>query len=255
MFVDVTVAKRVEQAESRLGRAVVSNIEGAKIVDVDGGISAYARPGSPVNKMIALGFDGPVELAAAEAIWEEPPRIEASTLASPAFFASLPYQLVGFEHVLVRPLAQLPPRTHEVTVGDEAAWMRTLVDGFSAADGSGVVVDNYARAAIEQVMTDFARAEGFRRYTCVVAGEPAGAATMRIDDGIALLAGAATLPAMRRRGVQAALLAARLHDARAAGCEIAVITTAPGSLSQKNAMASGFALAYARAILERTERG
>jgi GNAT superfamily N-acetyltransferase len=255
MFVDVAVAKRIDRAESRLGRAVASVIEGARIVDVDGGISAYARPGSPVNKMIGIGFDGPVDLAAAEAIWEETPRLEASTLASPEFFAQLPYQLVGFEHVLVRQLSDLPPRTHEVTTGDEALWMSGLVEGFAAGDGTGAVVDNYARDAIEQVMRDFGRATGFLRYACALDGTPAGAATLRIDDGIAILAGAATLPAMRRRGVQAALLAARLHDAREAGCELATITTAPGSLSQKNAMKSGFTLAYARAVLQRPERG
>jgi GNAT superfamily N-acetyltransferase len=255
MFGDAVLARRIDQAESRLGRAVAQVIEGARIVDVDGGISAYARPGSPVNKMIGIGFDGPVDLAAAEAIWDEPPRLEAATLASPEFFAKLPYQLVGFEHVLVRSLSDLPPRTHAVTTGDEATWMRVLVDGFAAGDGTGAVIDNYARDAIEQVMRDFARAAGFQRYACMLDGAAAGAATLRIDDGIAILAGAATLPTMRRRGVQGALLAARLHDARDAGCELATITVAPGSLSQKNAMKSGFELAYARAVLQRPERG
>jgi len=34
-----------------------------------------------------------------------------------------------------------------------------------------------------------------------------------------------------------------------AGCDLAVITTAPGSKSQANVMRTGFALLYARAIL------
>ena len=49
--------------------------------------------------------------------------------------------------------------------------------------------------------------------------------------------------------MQAALIAARLADARARGAELAVITTAPGSQSQANVTRRGFALAYARAIL------
>ena len=65
---------------------------------------------------------------------------------------------------------------------------------------------------------------------------------------IAQFTGAATLPAHRRRGVQTALLAARLAAA-AAGCDLAVITTAPGTRSQRNAQRQGFDLLYTRAIL------
>ncbi len=49
--------------------------------------------------------------------------------------------------------------------------------------------------------------------------------------------------------VQTALLAARLTDARAAGCDVAVITTQPGSTSQQNAQRRGFDLLYTRATL------
>ena len=59
------------------------------------------------------------------------------------------------------------------------------------------------------------------------------------------------MPAHRRRGVQTALLSARLADAAAAGCDIAVITTQPGSKSQQNAQRRGFDLLYTRAILVR----
>jgi hypothetical protein len=46
-----------------------------------------------------------------------------------------------------------------------------------------------------------------------------------------------------------ALLSARLVDAAAAGCEVAVITTQPGSKSQQNAQRRGFDLLYTRATL------
>ena len=63
--------------------------------------------------------------------------------------------------------------------------------------------------------------------------------------------GAATAPAHRRRGVQTALLSARLADAAAAGCDIAVVTTQPGSKSQQNVQRRGFDLLYTRAVLVR----
>jgi predicted acetyltransferase len=68
---------------------------------------------------------------------------------------------------------------------------------------------------------------------------------------VAQLAGAATAPAHRRRGIQSALLATRLADATAAGCDVAVITTQPGSKSQRNAQRAGFDLLYTRAVLVR----
>src|SRR6476661_8565901 len=104
------------------------------------------------------------------------------------------------------------------------------------------------REAIENAERDFAAAGGIR-YAAFRDGVLAGGADFRITDGIAQLAGAATAPAHRRHGVQSALVAARLADARAAGCDVAVIITQPGSKSQENAQRRGFDLLYTRATL------
>ncbi|HLL23671.1 MAG TPA: GNAT family N-acetyltransferase [Kofleriaceae bacterium] len=260
MFVDSHLAARIDRVEARISRAIAAAIPGSSVIDVDGGVAVFTRPGSPINKIVGAGFDGPLdeaELARAEAVWPEPVRIELATLASPEAAAQLSargYRLLGFENMLVRPLVEEAAPAHEVRTDDDAAWMRILVDGFVEGDGTGALVDTFAREALEQVMRDFMNAKGFARYVAYLDGQPVGAATLRVDDGIAILAGAATLPLARRRGIQSALLAARLRDARVAGCTLAVIVTAPGSLSQKNAMKSGFQLAYSRAILQRPER-
>ena len=52
------------------------------------------------------------------------------------------------------------------------------------------------------------------------------------------------------RGVQMALLQARLNTAREAGCDIAITLTTPGSASQRNVERAGFSLAYTRAIVK-----
>ena len=83
-------------------------------------------------------------------------------------------------------------------------------------------------------------------------GVAVGGATMRIYRGVAQLCGAATLPAYRRRGVQTALLEARLADAAAAGCDLAVVTTLPGSKSHQNVQRRGFEILYTRAVLVRS---
>ena len=98
-------------------------------------------------------------------------------------------------------------------------------------------------------MRDLTVAAGVRRYVALRDGVLAGGASVRMAQGVAQLTGAATVSAHRRRGVQTALLSARLADAAAAGCDIAVITTQPGSKSQQNAQRRGFDLLYTRAIL------
>ena len=71
----------------------------------------------------------------------------------------------------------------------------------------------------------------------------------RVERVEAQLMAEASRAARRRRGIQTALLAARLTDAAAAGCYVAVVTTQPGSKSQQNVQRRGFDLLYTRAIL------
>jgi GNAT superfamily N-acetyltransferase len=93
------------------------------------------------------------------------------------------------------------------------------------------------------------QAQGFVRFLARRGDAVAGGASMRLFEGIAQLCGAATLPEHRRHGVQSTLLAARLGRASRAGCELAVVTTQPGSKSQENVQKHGFELLYTRAIL------
>jgi hypothetical protein len=271
MFVSPTTAQRIEQAETETTRAMVAALvgsaraPGAFVRALGHGCAAYVRPGSPMNKVIGVGLDAlldEAELATVETALRdagEPVRVELATLALPDVARQLSargYQLLGFENVLVRALAVAPaPRDERVRVArvDDAAatqvWRRVLVDGFAHADDSGVPADQHALDVINTVIDDVLAAPGFDRYLASCDGVPAGAASMRVHDGVAVLTGSATLPGQRRRGVQAALISQRLDDARARGAELAIITTAPGTQSQANVMKRGFSLAYARALL------
>lgn len=93
------------------------------------------------------------------------------------------------------------------------------------------------------------RTAGFRGYMARITGTIVGGAVLRIDEGVAQFSGAATLPAFRRRGVQTALLRARLADAARAGCDIGIVVTQPASKSQQNVQREGFWLLYARQLL------
>ena len=65
-------------------------------------------------------------------------------------------------------------------------------------------------------------------------------------DGVALMAGASTVPEGRRQGAQLALLDARFRFAAYQGCDVAMMCASPGSASQRNAERHGFRIAYTR---------
>ena len=75
---------------------------------------------------------------------------------------------------------------------------------------------------------------------------PIATAALVVQDGVALLAGASTIPDARGRGAQNALLAERLRYAAERGCDVAMMGALPGSGSQRNAERNGFRIAYTR---------
>ena len=99
---------------------------------------------------------------------------------------------------------------------------------------------------IKKVMSGFIHPD-FERLLVWVDGEPAGAANAYVIDGVLGIAGTATLPAFRKRGVQQAVVAHALN--RGLGrAELAMATTEPGSISQRNFERFGFQVIYTRAI-------
>jgi len=268
------LARRIEQAECALladaaDATAQSRPDHAPWTrELGGGLAVFSGGASPLDKVAGLGFGelpSDTDLASVESRFSTagvPVRIEASTLASPELFELLAkrgYRLLEFEHVLGFDLgsdpADSPPAAgiavRDVTARPGRVWLDTIVDGFMNPDGVGVAsADAFARAELEQVLDDMTSSARFTRYAAFVEQDaPAGAASMRVDGDIAQLSGAATVPAHRRRGVQRALLDHRLQIARRQNCQLAVVTTSPGSQSQRNLQRRGFALLYARAVL------
>jgi len=273
LFASTELAARIERAEARLmgdaARAAMRRRQGAGCFElpVGGGVATFTAPGSPLNKVAGAGFAGPLdpaELDAVERAFAErgvPVQIELSCLADPKIGTLLTrrgYALLNFENVLGRPLPVEPqPRPGGIEIeecgdGERAAWLDLVVTGFASPDVQGVPShESFPRDELERVMDDMAEAQGFVCYLARRDGALAGGASQRIFDGVAQLCGAATLPEHRRHGVQSALLQARLEIASRAGCDIAVVTTQPGSKSQENVQKRGFELLYTRAILVR----
>jgi GNAT superfamily N-acetyltransferase len=281
LFATASLARRIEQAEVSLvadiWRAVARRVrdDSVYLQNIGGGAAVLAGPTSPLSKLVGLGFE-PIDedlLGAIEGQFarrKTAVRAEVATLADPAIGSQLTrrgYVLSGFENVLGLPLDRpsIPmsesgspsvSRASTIavarTTADQAGrWADVISTGFLHPDSfdgppSEEVVD---RQAIDQVFRDISEVEGLVRYLATREGEFAGGASMRILNGVAQLCGAATLPEHRRRGVQTALLRERLAEAAREGCDVAVVTTQPGSPSQENAQRQGFELLYARAVL------
>ena len=77
-------------------------------------------------------------------------------------------------------------------------------------------------------------------------GEPGAAGTLCLHDRVALFGGASTIPEMRGRGLQTALLESRMSYAADRGYELAMMVTEAGSQSQRNAERKNFRIAYTR---------
>jgi GNAT superfamily N-acetyltransferase len=272
LFTPATLAKRLESAETSLVEGFARAMEKRRgtaevyISRLGGGAAIFAGSTSPFNKLVGLGF-APLDegaLAEAERAFEArgaAVRAEVATLADPELLKLLSargYVLSGFENVLGLDLraAALPRPSEEVVVrlatpNEDATWIDSVITGFLHPDtfDGPPPTESFDRAPLEEVFNTATDVGGVVKYLAFRDGVVAGGASMRICDGIAQLSGAATLPEHRRRGVQSSLLAVRLRDAAAQGCDIAVVTTEPASTSQQNVQRQEFALLYARAVM------
>jgi GNAT superfamily N-acetyltransferase len=271
LFCDVALAERIERAEAELiaeaCRAAQRRRADAPgfVIPVAGGVASFAETGSPLNKVAGIGFAGVPDAGALDDVERAfadrgaPVQVELAHLADPSIGALLTdrgYRLEAFENVLGRALESEPERVTPPGVeirpsGDDEfdAWLDVAADAVAHPDTQGVPWrEEFPREVYINAERDSAGA-GVVRYAALHDGVLAGGAGLRITDGVAQFAGAATAPAHRRRGIQAALLSARLVDATAAGCDVAVIVTQPASKSQENAQRRGFDLLYTRAVL------
>jgi GNAT superfamily N-acetyltransferase len=277
VFANASLARRIERAEVGLilegARAAARRLPADQpvLVEMNGGAAVYVEESAPFNKIVGLGFSGVPDAALLDDVERQfaarkaPLQAEISTLADPDVARTLTrrgYELVGFENVLglaIGPDLVAPGLSvvaTDVVVSRASAaearlWLETVTDGFLHPDtfDGPASHESFPREALERIFGDTLVATGFERFLARRANEVAGGAGFRIDDAVAQLNGAATLPAHRRRGVQSALLRHRLREAAARGCDIAVVTTQPGSKSQENVQKAGFALLYARAVL------
>lgn len=259
-LVDVALARRLERAEADANRrfveahARVAPESGAEWRDIGGTYAMFDGLESPLTQTFGLGLFDPLSAAQLEGIeqffqahhattYHEVSPIADGTLAllhargyEPFEYTSVMCQSLPAERDAPSPDLRL--RTRLITGGEHDLWAETAANGWSEMP------------ALRDFMLGFGRvvatAEDAQAFVAELDGRPIATAAMMVHDGVALLAGASTVPDARRHGAQAALLAARLSTAAARGCDLAMMCAAPGSGSQRNAERNGFRICYTR---------
>jgi GNAT superfamily N-acetyltransferase len=237
---DAELARRLEKFQ-----AAVCAEFGQEILEVGDGRAVFAGVGSPVTQ--AIGVDSDVERI--ESFFFERGAdsiIQVTPWSSREFLDALTarrYRFHEFENVFARPLSPARAQAESIDIriaGDLKTWTRIAAEAFATPEMSADF--------LEEVMSPLAHAKSARCYLAYVDGEPAGSASMFLstEQRVAGLFGAGTRPHYRRRGVQSAMLQRRLEDAAEAGCDVAIVTTLPGSDSHRNVARRGFELMYTK---------
>lgn len=262
LFSDHSLSQRLERTEAKSNaqfveaRARVFPDRGARWIDVSGTYAMFDGVGSPLTQTFGLGMFSEVtaaDLDTIEAFFGDlgsEVYHEVSPLADPSALALLNergYHPIEFTTNLFRPirpnleLAGARDGRVEVRIageGEEAMWAATSAKGWSHLPE----IEDFMR----EIGAISAAKPSSLQFLGEIDGEPVAAGGLFIHDGVALLAGASTVPEARNRGAQLALLDARLRHAAEQGCDIAMMGAAPGSASQRNAERQGFRIAYTR---------
>lgn len=264
-FIDLELVRRLEIASAMSGRSCADGAQklhpeiGAASEDIAGGIAVYAGVDSPVTQALAVGLNGPVSDAELDRLENFYRSRSAATAIELCPFAGIPlyealakreYRLLEVSNVLFRELAPgdsfpSPPAVvvRPALPEDEKLFTRTVAQGF--AELSPIT------QPLLDVMEGFFHSDGNHSFLAFVDGVAAGGASAFAFNGVAGMFGASTLPEFRGRGVQAAVLAARLNWAVEHGCELAKGITLPGSTSHRNHERFSFRVAYTRTKLVR----
>jgi GNAT superfamily N-acetyltransferase len=265
IFPDLALSRRLESTEGHacrqfaLARLRLFPQSGSEATRIAGADVVFDGPDSPVTQTFGLGMresPTPEHLDEIEHFFHArgaPTQHEVSPFAGTATLQLLcargyrPIEInsVMFTTVEARLQAMPPPESHADIririVGPEEAdrWSQVSALGWT-----------HEHPELQPFMRDIGallvHRESSACFMAEIDGREAAAGALLVHEGVALFAGASTVPEFRRRGLQGALLAARMNYAREQGCDLAMMVAEAGSNSQRNAQRQGFLVAYTR---------
>jgi len=263
VFADLPLARRLERAEAQgclefvEARAKLFPQSRAEWIEVAGAFAMFDGIESPTTQTFGLGIFQTItdaEMERIELFFKQrgaPVFHEVSPLADASALTLLNergYQPLEFTSVMFRPIqlgiqyaAARNQRIQVRTVGPDEhdLWAQTAVSGWSSEFPA------LADLMLELSQVGAKRSTGLS-FLAELDGQAIATGALSIYAGVALLAGASTVPEARKQGAQLALLDSRLRYAAEQGCDLAMMCALPGSASQRNAERQGFRIAYTR---------
>ena len=260
LFSDLALARRLERAEGHACRQFAEARRrlfpdaGACWMESAGAQVVFDGVDTPVTQTFGLGLFEELTDAALDTIerffLDRGAQVdhEVSPLAGVAalhLLCARRYMPIEISSVMVRaieqPASELPANIKVRAADPEEAQLWTEISAKGWA---------HEHPELEAFMKKFGAIAFAREHgPCFLAeldGQPGAAGALWIRDGSALFSGAATVPEMRRRGLQSALLQERMRYAFDHGGELAMMVAEAGSESQRNAERKGFRIAYTR---------
>lgn len=269
-FVDKALARRLESCEEMpqvyYARAFQKSRPeiGAAEEEICGGHMVFAGLGSPIGRATGLGLNRPFtpgDLDRIEHFYREhkaPSQVDLTPMHSPEVFELFKergYAIAELNNVLFRKLEPdeqfpSPPAHCEIRRSpiEEADLTGSIVEGAFFPDG--------APEAFSGLITPLYQMENALAFVATIDGRPVACGTGLVipEHRVFALCGAGTLADSRGRGLQTALLRARMAAAVKSGCEYAVVVTQGGTTSQRNAERLGFRVAYSKVtVIKQTE--
>ena len=260
LFSDLSLSRRLERAE---GHACVQFAEarrrifpdsGAEWMECAGAYAVFDGVDSPVTQTFGLGvFEEatPEALDVMEGFFLDrgaPVFHEVSPFAGVSTLDLLSrrnYRPIEISNVLAMPVAnpttELAANISVRVIGPNEAPLWTDISARGWAHEHPELRD-----FLFQIGTISSAREQSPCFLAEVNGTPGAAGVLSIHQGVAQFGGSATVPELRRRGLQTALLYERMRYAANHGCDLAAIAVEPGSDSQRNAERKGFKIAYTR---------
>ncbi len=227
---------------------------GSEWIECGGAWAVFDGVGSPVTQSFGLGvFEEitPAILDQLEKFFHDRGALvhhEVSPLVGVeglSLLCARGYHPIEVSSVLYRPVINEPAfndsriRVRFVGADEADTWCRVSTEGWASELPD--LLD-----FMQEMGEIIAGRENGMNFLAEFDGVPGAAGTLIIHEGVALFGGSATIPSMRRQGLQAALLQARMRLAADRGCDLAMMVAAAGSGSQRNAERQGFRIAYTR---------
>ncbi|MBV8113973.1 MAG: GNAT family N-acetyltransferase [Silvibacterium sp.] len=263
VFADLNLARRLERAEGYAcrafaeARARLDPASGSTWMECAGAYAVFDGVDSPVTQSFGLGiFEEPTPdsigqierffLERGAAVMHEVcPLAGISTLD---LLCDRGYRPIEISSVLYQSVAAAVGSS---TAGHDAIAVRAIEPEeaplWASVHARGWAHDHPEfRSFLENSGALSAEREQSVCFLAELDGQPGAAGVLCLHQGVALFGGAATVPEMRRRGLQAALLHSRMRYALEQGCDLAMMVAEAGSQSQRNAERTGFRVAYTR---------